>query len=311
MHNLDHSTMTPQELVADNIDLVSLPEVCMRVQSMADDPDCTAKELGKVVSQDIALTANLLKLVNSAYYGFPAKIDTVSRAVSVVGIRELRDLTLAMSAVEVFSSIPDDLIDMVSFWRHSVFCGLLGQALASHCNVLHKERLFISGLLHDVGKLLIYCKLPEVASDILQKIDAGSEDVCAEEQRILGFDHAQVGAELLLLWQLPLSLQEAVAYHHTPELAEIAQLETAIIHLANAVTNYIENAEKDNPSPYYDPYAILLYASELAGELKKEHITKAKPMAWEVTGITIKNINASVQTAAQKFEEVLNLIYPI
>jgi putative nucleotidyltransferase with HDIG domain len=235
----------------------------------------------------------------------------VSRAVSIVGIRELRDLTLAMSAVEVFSSIPDDLIDMVSFWRHSVFCGLLAEALASHCSILHKERLFISGLLHDVGKLLIYCKLPEVASEILKQIDSGSEDVCLEERKLLEYDHAQVGAELLLLWQLPPSLQEAVAFHHAPELAENAQLETAIIHLANAVTNYIERAEKNDPSPYYDPYAIFLYVSELAGELKKEHITQAKSMAWEVTGLTIKNINSSVQAASQNFEEVLNLIYPV
>lgn len=303
--------MTPKELVKDNIDLVSLPEVCMRVQSMADDPDCTARELGKVISQDIALTAHLLKLVNSAYYGFPTKIDTVSRAISIVGIRELRDLTLAMSAVEVFSSIPDDLIDMVSFWKHSVFCGLLAQALASHCSVLHKERLFISGLLHDVGKLLIYCKMPEAASEILKKIGDGSADICLEERKLLEFDHAQVGAELLLLWQLPPSLQEAVAFHHAPELAEDAPLEASIIHLANAVTNYIEQAEQDDPSPYYDPYAIFLYISEVAGDLKEEHIVQAKSMAWKVTGITIKNINASVQVASRNFEEVLNLIYPV
>lgn len=303
--------MTPQELVSGNVDLVSLPEVCIRVQTMTDDPDCTAAGLGKVISQDIALTASLLKLVNSAYYGFPTKIDTVSRAVSIVGIRELRDLSLAMSAVEVFSSIPDNLVDMASFWRHSVFCGVLAQALSSYCNVLHKERLFIAGLLHDVGKLLIYCKMPEQASKLLRKIDSCSDDLCLEERKLFEFDHAQVGAELLLLWQLPPSLQEAVAYHHSPELAEQAKLEAAIIHIANAVTNYIEQAERNNPLPYYDPYAIFLSSSELTGEIKEEHITQATSAAWKVTGITTANIKSSVQAASQNFEEILSLIYPI
>lgn len=303
--------MTPQELVSGNIDLVSLPDVCVRVQAMTEDPNCTAMGLGKIISQDIALTASLLKLVNSAYYGFPATIDTVSRAVSIVGIRELRDMSLAMSAVEVFSSIPNDLIDMASFWKHSVFCGLLAQALSAHCNVLHKERLFIAGLLHDIGRLLIYCKLPDQACDILNEIENGSGDICREEQRILGFDHAQVGAELLTLWQLPEGLQEAIACHHSPEHAEKAKLEAAIIHIANEVTNFIEQAEKCDPAPYYDPYDIFSGASGLAGGLSKKQFTQVNPIVWVVTGVSIKDVAASVQAAAQNLEEVLSLIYPV
>ncbi len=303
--------MTPKELVSGNIDLVSLPDICVRVQAMTEDPDCTSADIGKVISQDIALTASLLKLVNSAYYGFPAKIDTVSRAVSIVGTRELRDISLTMAAVEVFSSIPNSLIDMASFWKHSVFCGLLAQALSEHCNVLHKERLFIAGLLHDIGKLLIYCRLPEKACEILKGIESGSGNACLEEQRVLGFDHAQVGAELLVLWQLPESLQETIACHHSPELAEDAKLEAAIIHIANGVTNFIEQAERRDPASYYDPYEVFSNATGLAGEHKERQITQVKPIAWEVTGITIKDVTSSVQVASQNFEEVLSLIYSV
>ncbi|MCK5092090.1 MAG: HDOD domain-containing protein [Gammaproteobacteria bacterium] len=304
-------TLTPQELVSGSIDLVSLPDVCVRVQAMTEDPDSTAAGLGKVISQDIALTASLLKLVNSAYYGFPVKIDTVSRAVSIVGIRELRDMSLAMSAVEVFSSIPNNLIDMASFWRHSVFCGLVAQALSEHCSILHKERLFIAGLLHDIGKLLIYCRLPEEACEILKRIETVPVDICLEEQRVLGFDHAQVGAELLALWQLPEGLQEIIACHHSPGLADKAKLEAAIVHIANEITNFIEQAEECDPSPYYDPYAVFSDAEKLVGEYKENQFTQVKPIAWEVTGITIKHVMLSVQTASQNFEEVLSLIYPV
>jgi len=303
--------MTPKELVSGNIDLVSLPDVCIRVQSMAEDPECTAAGLGRVISQDIALTASLLKLVNSAYYGFPTKIDTVSRAVSIVGVRELRDISLAMSAVEVFSSIPNDLIDMASFWKHSVFCGLLAQEICGYCNVLHKERLFIAGLLHDIGRLLIYCRLPDKACEILKKIELGSEDICVEEKRVLGFDHAQVGSELLALWQLPESLQEAIACHHYPELADRAKLEAAIIHIANEVTNFIEQIEKCDPSLYYDPYEVFSGAKGLAGEDQEKQIARVKTIALEITGISIKDVTLSVQAASQSFEEVLSLIYPV
>ena len=108
--------------------------------------------------------------MNSAFYGFSAKVETVSRAVSLVGIAELRNMTLAMSAAEIFQDIPADLMDMVSFWRHSVFTGLVAKKLAAECHVLHGERLMTAGLLHDIGRLLIFMRLPEQGKAILDML---------------------------------------------------------------------------------------------------------------------------------------------
>jgi putative nucleotidyltransferase with HDIG domain len=295
----------------DEVELVSLPEVCLQVQNMADDPDCGAEDLGRLISQDTALTGRLLKLVNSAFYGFSARVETVSRAVSLVGIAELRNLTLAMYAAEVFADIPSDLMDMVSFWRHSVFTGLVARRLARECHVLHHERLMTAGLLHDVGRLLIFMKLPDEAKRIIteERLDHG--EVCELEQSVLGFDHAEAGAQLLAAWKLPESLCEAVRLHHRPEATPAPAPEAAILHLANAVTHYLELAEEEHPSPYYDPYGAFLNPRRALEEGLVAAEIPAHPSVWEQPGLARADLEEVIVETAQAFDEVLDLFYPV
>lgn len=304
-------TITPENLVRNNIQLVSLPEVCMQVQTMADDPNAGAEDLGRLIRQDTALTTKLLRLVNSAFYGFPSKVETVNRAVSLVGIAELRNITLAASAAEIFADIPGDLMDMVSFWRHSVFTGLVARKLAADCHVLHNERLFTAGLLHDVGRLLIFMRLPEQAHEILAVERADHNDLCTLERAVLSFDHAEAGAALLEFWKLPPSLCAAVRYHHAPQQANDAELEAAILHLANAITNYLEHADSQNPSPYYDPYGPLLNPRRALEEGLVVAEIPADPCVWQHKGLAKANLEAIVIEAAQDFDEILDLFYPI
>ena len=171
--------------------------------AMLEDPNVTAKAIGKVMSQDTGLTARLLKIVNSSFYGFTSKIETVSRAVTVIGLRELRGLVLAASAIETFSKIPTEIFNMVRFWRHSVYCGVVAQLLAERCNVLHSERLFVAGLLHDIGKLVVPTRL-------LQKTGA----LTTQEYEIV-MQHTIRGAEIVapLCAQLPVVV-DVVRWHH-------------------------------------------------------------------------------------------------
>jgi putative nucleotidyltransferase with HDIG domain len=210
--------VTPQDLVKRNVRLVSLPEICMQVQALADSPHTTADDIAEVVGKDTALTARLLKLVNSAFFSLPRKIDTVSRAVNLIGMRELRNLTLAASAAEVFSKIPTSLIDMAAFWQHSVFTGLMARNLARCCNVLHSERLFTAGLLHDVGRLLMLMKLPEETAEAESMRLQSNQNICEIEHNMVGFDHAEVGHALLLHWNMPENLCASVLYHHNHPL---------------------------------------------------------------------------------------------
>lgn len=220
--------------------LVSPPDVYVKVFDLMESPTATADEMGLIISQDPSLTARLLKIVNSPFYNFRSRIDTVSRAVAVVGLRELYSLVVAVSAVKSFSAIPNDVVNMDTFWRHSIYCGIISRLLAKRCNVLHTERLFIAGLLHDIGSLVIYNRVPDIAKKNLVIAEGDEEKLFTTEIEELGFSHAELGGELLKQWSLPESLQEAVACHHEPGCATRAKMEAAIVHIANVLANQSE-----------------------------------------------------------------------
>ena len=256
---------------------------------MLDEPSVTAADLGHIISQDTSLTARLLKIVNSSYYGFQAKIETVSRAVTVVGLRELRGLVIAASAVETFSNVPDEILNKVQFWRHSLYCGVIARLLAEQCHVLHSERLFVAGLLHDIGKLIIAQRLPTETRMITLEAEAGNRSEFEVEQDFLGFNHAEVGGELMKAWSMPETLFESVAYHHNPKQAEIGVMETCLVHMANIFTDEAERGldmKEDTPLQEIDP------------------------IAWEITGLN-ESVKAHVfREAGPLFTEALETILP-
>lgn len=226
--------------VKDASKLVSPPDVCVRLLELVETPDTSAADIGAVLTQDPNLTARLLRMVNSSYYNFPSRIDTVSRAVTVVGIRELYSLVLAVSAVQVFTRIPAQLVNMDTFWRHSIYCALIARGLARRRRILHPERLFIAGLLHDIGSLLIYQRVPERARDLLLSTNGDEQALHHAEKDALGFSHADLGGLMMELWKLPVPLQEAVCHHHSPGGAQEGKLEAAIVHIAEALANHSE-----------------------------------------------------------------------
>ena len=279
--------MTPQELVSGVIRLVSLPEVCIRVNEMMDDPVVNATDIGKVIAQDTSLTARLLKIVNSAFYGFQARIDTVSRAVTVIGLRELRGLVLAASAVESFSKLPNDVLNLVNFWRHSVYCGVVAQLLAQKCNVLHSERLFVAGLLHDIGKLVITNKMINESREVIKRVETKKKFDFDVEQAVLGFDHAEVGGVLLKEWNMPESLCNSVLYHHRPKAAVDPTIEICIVHIANILTIRAEH-----------------------GINQTDMIPAIDPIAFEMTGLSEDDFEQIFSRAGAVFSEALDAILP-
>lgn len=279
--------MNAAELVQDVKRLVSLPEVCTRIHEMLEDEESSASDIGKVISKDVDLTARLLKVVNSSFYGYPAKVDTVERAVTIVGTSELFVLVLATSAVTLFKDIPGTLLNMATFWRHSVYCGVVARLLAERCNVLHSERLFIVGLLHDIGRLVILYKLPETAQSVLTSTADTPLQAYRRERELLGFDHAEVGAEMTKAWGLPISLQQAIQFHHEPQHADRYLLESCIVHLANVLTTMVE---QDGDFEGYD---------------KEIH-----PVVWQTTGLDPRAIEPVLTAANPQFGEALELILP-
>ena len=220
--------------------LVSPPGVCLRLFELIHAPTTGVKDIAAVVGVDPNMTSRLLRLANSSFYNFARKIDTISRAVAVIGTAELYQLVLSVSAVKSFSSIPNELVKMDTFWRHSVYTGLLARALAIRLNVLHPERLFVSGLMHDIGSLVLYHQRPDAMRDILLVAEGDEEVLYQAELDTFRLSHATVAGYLMEQWQLPEELIDAVTWHHQPERAEKARMEAHILYLANHLVNESE-----------------------------------------------------------------------
>jgi putative nucleotidyltransferase with HDIG domain len=287
MNNQSSEVLTPEQLVQRVAGLVSLPEVCTRVTEMVDDPRCSAAQIGKVIGRDAALTARLLKIVNSAFYQFPSRVETVSRAITIIGYRELRDLVFAATVSGMFERIGGDLVDIDAFWRHGIYCGILSRSIAKKCGVLHSERLFVAGLMHDIGKLIMSYNLPEQVREA-QRIVADSQvPMYQAEQQVIGFDHAQVGAELMKSWQFPLSHQYVARFHHDMKAADDFNLETATVHLANVIAHIAEVGLED--------------------ERRLNAIDKE---VWRITNVRKSDVETLLVEAREQFIEALTLFRP-
>ncbi|MGH8549900.1 MAG: HDOD domain-containing protein [Methylococcales bacterium] len=225
--------MSAKELVQGAIELVSFPDIALKINGMIDDPCFDADDLGDVISQDPGLTSRLLKVANSPCYGFQARIDTVARAIALIGMQDLRNLILASSAVDTFTRIPPDLIDMTDFWIRSLHCGILANLLARQCSVLKPEGLFVAGLLSDIGSLVMYHKIPDECREILLAAGDNRRIVGELEQEILGFTHADVAAELTALWSFPEPLRVAIGRHLNPLAVDEHWLDANLVFLAN------------------------------------------------------------------------------
>jgi putative nucleotidyltransferase with HDIG domain len=178
----------------------------------------------------------LLKIVNSSFYGLPSKVDRVSLAVTLIGTRELSALALGISVLSVFRKIPGTLLSMQSFLQHSLACGVIARLLAAQKNLRQTEQIFTAGLLHDLGRLVLFIHFPDDALGVLHRSRSGAACLYAVEKKELGCDHAAIGRFLLNRWRLPLALENTVAFHHVPTEAP-DPVPAAIVHLADILVN--------------------------------------------------------------------------
>lgn len=234
------SALRPNHLIAESPELRSPPLVYRRLMEVLNHPRGGAGDVANVISQDMALTARLLKLVNSAFYSFPRKIETVSQAVSVVGTSQVRDLSLATSVADAFKNLPSDLIDVDAFWRHSLACGVAARAIAGLRSETNVERFFVAGILHDLGRLVLIMRAPDEARLVMQRAQERGALLFETEREVIGFDHGRVGGALMEHWTMPDSLREAVRFHHEPAKAERFPVEAATVHVADIIANGLQ-----------------------------------------------------------------------
>ena len=226
-----------QAVIDDCSVLVSPPDVCLKITDMLVANDASADQFAEVILRDPSLTAKLLKLVNSSYYGLPSQVDTISRALTIIGTTELTNLVYSLCAVQSFSKLSSSVTNMNTFWRHGVYMGLLAKQIAIGLNCLRPERLFVAGLLHDIGALALNRAYPDVAERTIVASEGDESMLARAENEHLGFDHAYLGALMLAEWHLPETTCEAIRWHHDPRSAENAQFEAAILNVADTIAN--------------------------------------------------------------------------
>lgn len=232
------SRINPDTVAQQEFELASLPDIFYQITDSLDNPRSSAAYVAEVISKDVALSAKLLKIVNTPFYGFPSKIDTLSRAVTIVGTNQLTNLALGVSVISAFSDIPDEYFTLEEFWLHSVTCGTVARLLASKAGVQGDERFFVAGLLHDIGRLVMMKNHPQESTEVFRQAKVGRRALHDVEKNLWGCTHADIGGRMLKAWKLPQFLQVLAQHHHTPDAAPMSK-ETAIIHLADFITHGI------------------------------------------------------------------------
>lgn len=266
------------ELVKGVGNLVTLPDVFVRINQLVNDPNSNIADIAKAAGQDPSFTVRLLRVANSSFYGFSSTIDTVPKAVSIIGTSQIRSLALATSVASSFDGLPNTLVSMEHFWRHSLYCALIARTLAKQVRKCDPDALFTAALLHDIGELVIFNRLPEQAKTaLLLVLDSADEmPVYLAEQQVIGFDHARVGGELARQWKLPPMLEECIEFHHDVNPALRFPREVALVHIAN----------------------VLALMAEI-NTLDASDVSPIDPRAWELTGLSPGAVMESAVLEAQ------------
>ncbi|QIK36987.1 HDOD domain-containing protein [Caldichromatium japonicum] len=229
--------------------LLAMPRVVGEVLHLLDNPNSRQADIARVLEQDPALVALLLRLANSAAFAPARTVDSVERAVMLLGREPLRRLVIASAVTQATDRLPpQEMLPLELFWRHSSYCALIARLLAEQSEPHLSGAVFLGGLLHDLGQLLLFTQAPQAEHqaflDSLGEIDRLSP--VAAERALLGFDHAELGGALAEHWGLPEGLVACIRYHHDPLAApETHALAVALVHVANTLAHLAEIDSRD------------------------------------------------------------------
>ncbi|SIN94146.1 HDOD domain-containing protein [Halodesulfovibrio marinisediminis] len=226
--------ITPKDIVEKQLELISFPDIYYEIVRELEFPFTTSRRLAGIVSKDTGLAARILKLVNSPFYGFPSRIESIERALTILGSNELTTLTLGLAVVHSFSGVPETVFTVQDFWEYAISCGILSRLLGAHCADLMEERLFVGGLLQPVGMLLMISYDPASMCKAVLLSRKKGVSMPVAERAIFGFNHAEVGAALLESWNIPDTLTNIVRHCYTP-MSSPLPVDSSIVHLATTM----------------------------------------------------------------------------
>jgi HD-like signal output (HDOD) protein len=278
--------ISPYTLVRNEVRLVSYPDIYFKIKEVLESPVSSAAHIGEVVSKDPSLSARLLRLVNSSFYGFPTPIESIPRAIAIIGVNELTTLALAVSTINFFRHVPERYVDMRSFWEHSLACGVFSRILAYAKRKPSEERYFLAGLLHDIGRLVLYRKMPELMTFALRLAVYARIPLFRIEKRLFGFDHAHLGQLLLREWRIPETIGYLVGGHHDPFACEHPE-DAAVIHAA-------------------DVFALALRM----GTSGSWFVPMLEKEAWKTLELSPASLESLLVQGERQMQETMNIFFP-
>lgn len=241
-----------EEAIRESLErLPPMPAVITRVMEMTNDPNCGVQELQKVISMDEVLSSKVLRLVNSARYGFPRRITTLSHAVILLGFETIRNLAIGVATVRLLlrhgASSP---VNRLRFWEHSLETGLAASALAKHLrkDLIAREEMFLAGLLHDLGILFLSQNFPVEYRAVVEQSES-LESIYPIEQELLGITHAEVGARMVEHWNLPPVFAEVMLHHHAPVEGSPFFHQVGAVYLGDRLSTSIAAEEPPEQMP--------------------------------------------------------------
>lgn len=269
------------------VEHVTMPEVYRNFRRLIAAPDSKINDYVAVVNTDPALATRLIRIANTSFFGYSRAVHNIEQAISLIGVMQIHDVLISSLAMRAFAGIPNDIVNLTAFWESSVYCGIMSRLIAKKCMLPASQRLFSLGLFHDIGHIVMYAKRPDLAQQALMQSLQQGEALFRIERKIFGFDYGQLGCELMRLWHLPENFQEITQHHFEPEKAQHYPLETAIVHLAYAITQ-----------------------TEIGNVDARVQQSVVSPLAWKLTKLNENDLK-SIRTEAQKnVQEVLHALWP-
>lgn len=222
------------EIADQTLEIATLPEITMRIIAVVQDPSSTAHDLHKIVRNDPALSARVLRVVNSAFYGLPGQIGSIDRAIMLLGLNAVKNIAIAASIGKMFkSSVVCDDFSGKELWTHSVAVGATNKLITTEIGLELPDEAFLSGLIHDIGLVAVMQCHRDKIPQVVDLVKAGVPYRKAEEE-VLGANHEEIGAALTAKWKFPRSFQYVSGYHHDPlDLAKENRVLSVVTHLSD------------------------------------------------------------------------------
>lgn len=235
----DHAARLKETILSAG-DLPTLPAIAVEVNRLAANPLASMSEIVRIIRNDPSLTAKILRVSNSAFYGMPRRIESLNMALVVLGMREINNLVTSISVFKAFPGRKGRAgLDRVKFWEHSAGCGEIARVLAGKLHLRLHGIEFTAGLLHDIGKIIFDLYFPDEYEQV-QELNRDKDLINTEaERQVLGVDHAEIGGWMGEHWALPSAIVEVMRHHHQPEQSPDSPVLTSVVHLADIIAKAV------------------------------------------------------------------------